>query len=129
MATGDAAVIRALLLDLLTPDDQRADWYAWATNQAAHGALVGMPAALLLLGIGCPAGAVPVTVAVVYGLGWETRQIGTTLADSLSDTAHVAVGATLVTSALLWGYWPTVAVLAVWALMIATGIWRRLPRC
>ncbi|WP_235842895.1 hypothetical protein [Cereibacter sphaeroides] len=68
----------------------------------------------------------PPAVALIYLIVWERLiQRGPDLRDSLTDTAHVAAGATLITAALNWGYWPTVGVLAVWATMLAAGIWRR----
>ncbi|AZB65045.1 hypothetical protein EBL87_15330 [Cereibacter sphaeroides] len=113
-------------MNLLEPDAQPHQPYAWLTNQAAHSAVVGLPLGLLALGLSIPPEAVPPAVALIYLIVWERLiQRGPDLRDSLTDTAHVAAGATLITAALSWGYWPTVGVLAVWATMLAAGIWRR----
>lgn len=115
------------LSGLLTPDSFPRDWYGETTSQTGHAAAVGMPAALALHGVGLPPALVPPAVALIYLGVWERLiQRGPDLRDSLTDTAHVAAGATLITAALCWGYWPTVGTLAVWAAMLAVGIWRRL---
>lgn len=122
-------MIREILATLEQPDAQPGDWYGWVTNEAGHAALVGVPAAMILLGLGVPAWLVPAAVAAVYGVIWEGLfQPGTIWSDSLSDTAHVAAGATLITAALSWGFWLTAAVLAAWGVLLAVGIARRLNR-
>lgn len=112
---------------LFKPSSQPGDWYGWTTNQAGHFAVVGYPAALMLLGVGIGPAAVPLIVAGVYALVWEGwLQGGPDWRDGATDTAHVAAGAACLTAALSWGYWATLAILILWAAMLAAGIRRRL---
>lgn len=110
----------------LGPDDQRNDWYAWATNQAGHSAIIGMPAALLCLPVFGPIWT-PVFVALVYLTVWEVMagHWRADWRDSLMDTAHVMAGASLLCGALAFGYWTAVACVLSWLCLIGFGVWQR----
>lgn len=111
-------------MTLLQAGDYRHDWYGYACNQAGHAAIVGMPAALVLVPFLGPIWT-PIVVAAVYGLVWEWLiQRGGMWADSVEDTAHVMAGASAICGALV-GYWTAAACVAAWLCLLALGIARR----
>lgn len=115
-----------MLLDLLAADDQRDDWYGWATNQMGHG-VVGMALALLGDPVLAP---LPLLAAIAagYWLIWERgAQDGVDRRDSLVDTGHVVSGAALILAALHGGHGPSCGVAVLWAGLLALGIRARLP--
>ena len=113
-------------MSLFRGDDQKGDWYGWATNQAGHAALIGMPAALVLLALGMPALATPPAIALAYAVAWEWTMPGPGWIDSLTDTLNVAAGAAILCTALGSGLVLTAAVTLAWLAVVAFGVWRRL---
>lgn len=114
------------MLAALEPSDFAGDPYGEATNQAGHSAIIGTPAALLLLATGLHPMAVPLAVCAVYLLLWEGLcQPGTKWADSLQDAANVTAGASVIVGALHYGYGTACACVAVWLASVALGAWRR----
>ncbi|ABN75741.1 hypothetical protein [Cereibacter sphaeroides] len=114
---------------MLEPDAQPGQPYAWLTNQAGHFAMVGLPLGIFALGLGLPPVVAPLVVVGLYLAIWEGFfQPGSDWGDSLSDGLHVGVGAAFASAALCAGYAASVAVLAAWVPLLATGVWRRLPR-
>lgn len=114
-------------MTLLQPDDYRTDWYGYACNQAGHAAIVGIPAALLLVPF---FGTVPtpIIIAAVYGILWEIIiQRGRMWADSVEDTAHVMAGSSIICG-VLTGYWTALICAAAWLALLALGIARRMFR-
>lgn len=117
---------------MLEADDFAADPYGHITNQAGHAQLVGVPMALLGLII-LPPVAVPVLVAVLYGLIWEVliQPQPKGWADSLMDTACVMAGASILCGAFhyipdFWPAWRTVAACFVaYAVVVGVGALRR----
>ena len=125
MAQGGAAVIRLIIAELSRADDQRHDWYAWVTNQLAHG-VVGMAAAAALLASGMAPCAVPVWAALVYWTVWECAwQGGRDPDDSLSDASHVAAGSLFAAALAAAGPAAAMVMLVPWGLLLAIGIIRR----
>lgn len=109
------------------------DWYGELTNQSGHHALIGIPFALALLPF-FPVVWVPVAVALIYAVIWEIiAQHGADWKDSLTDTACVMAGASLLCGpffflppALFWPVWVTQALcFAGWAVLLAIGVVRR----
>ena len=120
-------MIRRILDTLLEADSQPGDWYAWATNQAGHGALVGAPLAMALLASGLPEVLVAGVSGLLHYLVWEVSiQHGKDRADSLTDSAHVGAGAALLTAALCWGLAAAALAFLAWGGMLAVGIYSRL---
>jgi len=112
---------------LIKPSANPDDWYAEATNQAGHSAIIGMPLAVLVLALGVYPVAVPVIVAAIYGIIWEAiAQHGADWRDSLMDTAHVMSGASIIVGALVFGFWTCLAALVIWLCLIVLGVWMRL---
>lgn len=110
---------------LSDPNAFRRDPYGYLTNQAGHAYLVGAPLALAL-SIWAPALAVPVIVAVAYGLIWELGvQRGRLWRDSLEDTVHVLSGASVMAAALTGDAIVTAACMGAQAGLLAVGVWRR----
>lgn len=114
-------------------DDFARDPYGYATNQGSHMSVVGVTLGWLALYL-LPAVWAPVAVALVYGVGWEViKQRGRKWADSLEDTAHVAVGASVLAGcfyylppAAVWPAWVTVGLcLAAWLVVLFIGFFRR----
>lgn len=120
-------MIRAILDELMKPDDQMHDWYRWATSQAGHMALVGVPAALALLALHLPAWCIPPVVWFAYGTGWEWFvQKNPATIDGLVDTLMVTFGAAFVVAFHAHG---PIAAGLVWCGFLAAiliGIRRRL---
>ena len=115
------------------PDSFPNDWYGEVTNQAGHHALIGVPFALALLPF-LPVVWVPVVVAAVYAVIWEAiAQHGADWRDSLTDTACVMAGASLICAPffflppdLFWPVWITQALcFVIWAGLLAIGVVRR----
>ena len=109
----------------MTPDSQPRDGYAWATNQAGHSALVGMPLALAGLALGWHPVAVPVIVGMIYACIWEwVAQHGADWRDSIMDTACVMAGASIICGAGI-GLGTAMGAMCVWLMLIAFGVWQR----
>jgi hypothetical protein len=108
------------------PNAQPNDPYAWATNQAGHAAIIGIPAALLLLGLGVHPVAAPIIVAFVYTIAWEVAADHWRVdwRDSLMDAANVMAGASIICGALV-SYWTAVACVLLWLAIIGFGWWQR----
>lgn len=114
-------------MTLLQSDDYRADWYGYATNQAGHAALVGMPLALLVMPFLGPIWT-PIAVALAYGIVWEWLiQRGGMWADSVEDTAHVMAGASVICGAMV-NHLTASTCVAAWLCLIGLGVARRLWR-
>jgi hypothetical protein len=107
------------------PDAQERDWYGWLTTQAGHAALVGMPAAWVLVPFFGPFLA-PVIVAVAYLALWEIlkQRAAAGWADALTDTACVMAGASTICGAAV-GYWTAATCMTAWGALLAFGVWRR----
>ena len=110
-------VLRLIVDELSRPDDQGADWYAWATVQAGHALLGTMMAAAGLL-LGQPALTVLLAVALGYGLLKElpdlAAQPGWRMArDCLRDWLFVAGGAGLAVALHQNSPWAWVAMGAI----------------
>lgn len=114
------------------PDDQADDWYAWITNQGAHGGLVGATLMLASLLVAPPAVAWWVAV-LCYALAKELPDVmqDRNWRDALSDTANVGAGAGVLAGPFVyvgnfWGAWVTSAIaMTAWALALAHGVARR----
>ena len=105
-------------------DDFAKDPYGYATNQAGHACIIGIPAGLVLLPFIGPYAA-PVVVALVYGGLWEVViQRGKLWRDSIEDTAHVMAGASIICGATV-SYWTVAGCVAAWLALIAIGFTRR----
>lgn len=116
-----------MMATLLTPDSFPRNWYGALTSQTGHAAAVGIPMALILLGCGIPAALAPPAAGVLYFVAWERGlQRGADLGDSIADAAHVAAGALIITAALSWGFWPTVAAFVLWAAMLGAVVVARI---
>lgn len=106
------------------PDDFATDPYGYATNQAGHGYIIGMPIALALIPFWGPY-ATPIVIALAYGIVWEIIiQRGKKWADSLEDTAHVMAGASIICGAMV-SYWTAAICMAAALAVIACGFLRR----
>lgn len=107
------------------PDAQLDDWYQWSVVQAGHSALVGVPAALVLLPWFSPFLA-PLIVAAAYLVLWEiaVQRVGSGWKDALEDTACVMAGASMICGALV-GFWSAVLCFGLWAAFLAVGVVRR----
>lgn len=111
-------------MSMFGPDDFARDPYGYATNQAGHACIIGLPAALVLLPWFGPV-LTPIIVAVVYGVVWELIvQRGRMWADSLDDTAHVMAGASIICGATV-GYWTAAVCVAAWLVVVLIGFLRR----
>jgi hypothetical protein len=124
---------RTILDALRVPDSFRGNWYGEVTNQAGHAAVIGMPAAMALAPF-IPAVWLPVTVAGTYAFVWEfLAQHGADWRDSLTDTANVAAGASIIAGLFyyvpaesFWQVWNTVGLcFAAWLALVGYGVWRR----
>jgi hypothetical protein len=114
-------------MSLLEADDQRGDWYGWATNQAGHAAVIGQPAALVLWWLGVPALIVMAVVWAVYLAVWEIWVQGMPdWRDSVMDAANVAAGASVMVLALGGDVVGCACALAVWGKLLWFGVRRRL---
>lgn len=107
---------------MLSPDNQRGDWYLWVTNQSGHAAIVGVALAGALIWLP-PAMATAITAAV-YFIVWEWGYQIVTLRsklyrDAVADTINVAFGAALASAVgpnpAFWAIW------AGWLVVLATG--------
>jgi hypothetical protein len=109
----------------LDPNSFRRDPYGYLTNQAGHAYLVGAPLSMTL----SPwvwLLAVPVIVAVAYGLIWELGvQRGRLWRDSLEDTVHVLAGASVMVAALTGDVLLVAECMGAQAGLLAVGVWRR----
>lgn len=119
-------------MTLLKADDFKTDWYGYVTNQAGHAMIIGGGLSLAALTF-LPALWVPPVVALAYGVIWEWLiQRGGMWRDSLEDTAHVAVGAALPSTAAFyatdfWACWLTLAAcFGAWLAVLAVGVARRI---
>jgi len=87
------SMIRRILSELRTPDDQGRDWYGWATNQLAH-AFLGA-----LVAYAFPAAAIQMTLIVAVAK--ETVDIlrkpisRVALLDSAFDVCFWAIGSAI----------------------------------
>lgn len=118
-------MIREITAELRRADDQSRDWYAWATNQLAHGVVGGAGVALLMPVLAPPLAAL--LVPPLYYIGWERGlQRGRDLVDSLTDTGHVAAGAALLATAASGGPWAPLVVCLAWAVALRVGVARRI---
>ncbi len=110
---------------ILEPDGFRRDPYGYLTNQAGHSYLVGLPAALIISpwwGLMVT----PILIGLAYGLVWELAlQRGRLWRDSLEDTVHVTVGASVICAALSGDRGAVVACMLAQAVLLAIGVWRR----
>lgn len=118
-------------MTLLKANDFRTDWYGYVTNQAGHAAIVGFALSMLAL-TSLPAVWVPPVVALAYGVVWEWQiQRGGDWKDSLEDTAHVMVGASVPATGVyyatdFWACWITFAAcFGGWAALLLIGVVRR----
>ena len=119
-------MLAEILAELRRADAQPEDWYGWLTNQAAHMALVGIPAAMLMVWLQWPSWAIPLAVALIYGVGWElVVQRGKDFGDSIMDTAFVACGAAL-TVAMFSDPYEAARVFTVFAFLLAYGVGKRI---
>jgi len=120
-----SAFISTIWYELREPDDFPRDWYGWVTNQAGHSYIVGIPPGIALQKFGLPLLLVPIACYVGYCLIWERLiQRNTNLRDSLEDTLHVSMGATVMASALA-GSSLLFLVLLVQGILIAQGAYVR----
>jgi hypothetical protein len=107
------------------PDGFRRDPYGYLTNQAGHAYLVGLPAALIVSpwwGLM----ATPVIIGAIYGVVWEwALQGGRYWRDSLEDTVHVTVGASVICAALSGDRMTVIGCMVAQAILLAIGVWRR----
>lgn len=106
---------------VITPDDFPGDPLGYAGNQAGH-ALLGAFLAVLwaCLSTWWP---VPVGVVLAYYLAVEVAQ-GWSL-DGVEDAAYVGAGAAL-PPAIVAGPWYAAALMAVGAVALGAGAWRRM---
>lgn len=105
--------------------DHRDNWYAWVTNQRAHGVL-GIEIAVVFVLLGLPFWAAPLAATLAYWVLIECfAQKLSDWRDSLMDTAHVMAGATMV-AAIPRDDWTALIALAVWLALQVFGVWRRL---
>ena len=112
----------------LGPNSFPRDAYAYATSQAGHAYLVGVPAALSLAWLGMFAA---VAVAAIYAAAWEWGYQRWRWPDrfdwrdSFEDTVHVMTGAAVISAALAGqSVWAWECLAAQFALL-AVGGWRR----
>lgn len=101
-------LLRNIITELDTPDDQGRDWYGWSANQLAH-AMLGVIVALY-----CPTA--PLWAAATIALfkeAFDFARVPTirTLKDSLCDVSFWVLGAWVATASDL--------TLAVWFLSFA----------
>ena len=108
---------------IFTPGNFRNDPEGYLGNQAGH-AMIGIALSVILWPLwGIPAA---IVVGVSYGLLWEGLVQGFVLpVDSFEDTVHVTTGGGFIVSALSYGWGAAMAILAVWAGLLALGVWRR----
>ena len=112
----------------LAPSSFPRDAYRYATNQAGHAYLVGVPAALSLAWLGLLA---PLVVAAIYAVAWELGYQRWRWPqffdwrDSLEDTVHVLTGAAVILAALAGQITWVWECLAAQFVLLGVGVWRR----
>lgn len=113
---------------IFAPADFDGDPYGYATNQAGHAYLIGLPAALILSpwwGLI----ATPAIIAVVYAVLWEWLvQRGRDWRDSLEDSVHVMAGASVICAALSGALITAGACFAAQLVLLFAGVYRRVWR-
>jgi len=107
----------------LGPSSFPRDPYGHLTNQAAHFCLgLGLSAVLWPLW-GIPSALV---IGALYGFLWEGLVQKWVLPwASFEDSLHVTTGGAAIVSALSYDWPGLMVMLAVWAGLLAVGVWRR----
>ena len=124
-----SATLRLVLDELAKPSAQKADWFAWAAAQMAHGMigvlLVGALAFLLPLAWAFAIAAVGYA-ALKEGADFRRDPSWAMARDCVQDASFVAAGAALAATirAAEAGLFALVLLLAVAGL--ATGVWQRM---
>jgi hypothetical protein len=108
---------------MFSPGNFRNDPEGYLGNQAGHFAIGLALSAVLFPWWGIPAA---IIVGLCYLLIWEGLVQGFVLpVDSFEDSVHVTTGGGLIVTALSYGWWGAVAILAAWAVLLGLGVWRR----
>lgn len=119
-------VLQIIWTRLLTPDEFLDDWYTWMGNQCGHALLVGLPAALVTRQLTSDLWEIFVVVFVAYFIVWEKLiQRNHIVRDSMTDTFHVALGATILSS-MSGPVWITLSLFFCELFLLFRGVSRRI---
>lgn len=108
---------------IFAPGNFRGDPEGHLANQAGHFA-IGLALSTVLFPLwGIPAA---IIVGICYAFLWEGLvQRWVLPIDSFEDSVHVTTGGGFIVTALSYGWYGAMAILAAWVILLAVGVWRR----